>query len=71
MEVADRDLFNASDDMHDWVLANENMAKVLTAKGYHYQFLFARNAGHCDSSVKRQTLAEALEYLWQGYPNLP
>jgi enterochelin esterase family protein len=71
LEVADRDLFNASDDMHDWVLANENMAKVLTAKGYHYQFVFARNAGHCDAAVKRQTLAEALEYVWQGYPKLP
>jgi enterochelin esterase-like enzyme len=71
MEVADRDLFNASDDMHDWVLANENMARILTAKGYHYQFVFARNAGHCDAAVKRQTLAEALEYLWQGYPKLP
>ncbi len=30
--------------MHDWVLANENMARVLAAKGYHYQFVFARNA---------------------------
>ena len=36
------------DNMHDWVVANENMAKVLAAKGYHYQFVFARNAGHCD-----------------------
>ncbi len=71
MEVADRDLFNNSDDMHDWVLANENMARVLTAKGYHYQFVFARDAGHCDGPVKRQTLAEALEYMWQGYPDLP
>ena len=26
------------DNMHDWVLANERMAKVLAAKGYHYQF---------------------------------
>jgi enterochelin esterase family protein len=34
--------------MHDWVVANENMAKVLAAKGYHYQFVFARNAGHVD-----------------------
>ena len=34
------------DNMHDWVVANERMAKVLTAKGYHYQFVFARNAGH-------------------------
>jgi hypothetical protein len=51
--------------MHDWVLANENMAKALAAKGYHYQFVFARNAGHCDGSVKQQTLPEALEWLWK------
>jgi hypothetical protein len=46
------------------------MARVLAAKGYHYQFLFARNAGHTDRAVKQQTLAEALEYLWQGYPSM-
>ena len=71
MEVGDRDLLNPNimrDDMHDWVVANENMAKVLAAKGYHYQFVFARNAGHTDRAVKSQTLPEALEYLWQGYP---
>jgi iron(III)-enterobactin esterase len=71
MQVSDRDLLNTTDDMHDWVLANENMAKVLAQKGYHYQFLFTRNAGHCDGGVRRQTLAEALEYVWQGYPKLP
>ncbi len=67
MEVGDRDLLNPNvmrDNMHDWVLANENMAKVLAAKGYHYQFVFARNAGHTDRAVKQQTLAEALEYVW-------
>jgi enterochelin esterase family protein len=68
MEVGDRDNFNARDGMHDWVLANENMARVLAAKGYHYQFVFARNAGHTDRAVKQQTLPEALEYIWQGYP---
>ena len=70
MEVGDRDLFNPNamrDNMHDWVQANENMARVLAAKGYHYQFSFVRNAGHVDKSVRQQTLAEALEYLWQGY----
>jgi iron(III)-enterobactin esterase len=70
MEVGDRDLLNPNvmrDEMHDWVVANENMAKVLAAKGYHYQFVFARNAGHTDRTVKQQTLPEALEYLWQGY----
>ena len=72
MEVGDRDLFNPNamrDGMHDWVLANEQMAKVLATKGYHYQFVFARNAGHVDYAVKKQTLGEALEYIWQGYPD--
>ena len=71
MEVGDRDFLNPNvmrDNMHDWVVANENMAKVLAAKGYHYQFVFARNAGHVDRDVKQQTLPEALEYVWQNYP---
>ncbi len=71
MEVGDRDLLSPNimhDNMHDWVVANEEMAKVLAAKGYHYQFVFARNSGHTDRAVKLQTLPEALEYLWQGYP---
>jgi enterochelin esterase-like enzyme len=70
MEVGDRDFLNPNvmrDDMHDWVLANERMASVLAAKGYHYQFVFARNAGHVDHAVKQQTLAEALQYIWQDY----
>jgi len=68
MEVGDRDLLNPNamrDEMHDWVAANENMAKVLAAKGYHHQFVFARNSGHGDRAVKAQTLPEALEWLWQ------
>ncbi len=71
MEVGDKDLFNPNsmnDHMHDWVVANEEMAKVLAAKGYHYQYVFARNAGHVDHATRLQTLPEALEYLWQGYP---
>jgi iron(III)-enterobactin esterase len=70
MEVGDRDLLNPNimrDNMHDWVAANEAMARVLAAKGYHYQFVFARNAGHVDRSVKQQTLPEALEWLWKDY----
>jgi enterochelin esterase-like enzyme len=68
MHVGDRDLYNPNamrDDMHDWVVANENMAHVLAAKGYAYQFLFVRNAGHCDRAVKQQTLPEALEWVWR------
>jgi enterochelin esterase-like enzyme len=70
MEVGDRDLYNPNtmrDNMHDWVLANEKMAAALARKHYHYQFLFAKNAGHVDHASKLQTLPEALEYLWQGY----
>jgi iron(III)-enterobactin esterase len=74
MEVGDRDNLNSNamrDNMHDWVVANENMARVLAAKGYHYQFTFARNAGHTDRTAKQQTLPEALEYIWKTYPNPP
>jgi iron(III)-enterobactin esterase len=70
MEVGDRDLLNPNvmrDNLHDWVVANENMARVLAAKGYHYQFVFARNSGHGDRAVKQQTLPAALEWLWKGY----
>lgn len=69
MEVSDRDLLNPNsmrDGMHDWVLANQRMAKVLADKGYPYQFVFARNAYHCDNGVKQQTLPLALEYVWKG-----
>ena len=70
MEVGDKDLYwpnVMNDNMHDWVVANEQMAKVLAAKGYHYQYVFARNAGHVDHAVRMQTMPEALEYVWQGY----
>jgi enterochelin esterase-like enzyme len=65
LHVSDRDNFNESDGMHDWVLANQLMAKALAGKGYKYQFVFARNAGHCDRGVKQQTLAQALEWVWK------
>jgi enterochelin esterase family protein len=70
MQVGDRDLLNPNvmrDDMHDWVLANERMARVLAEKGYAYQYVFTRNAGHSDRSVKLQTLPNALEWLWKDY----
>jgi Putative esterase len=71
-EVGDQDLFYPlvamADGMHDWVLANENMAKVLAAKGYHYQFIFSHNATHVDGPTVAQTLPGALEWVWNGYP---
>ena len=70
MDVGDRDLFNPNimrDGMHDWVAANHRMATVLRDKGYHYQYVFARNSGHCDRKVREQTLPAALEWVWRGY----
>jgi iron(III)-enterobactin esterase len=70
MEVGDRDLLNPNvmrDDMHDWVLANENMAKALADRGYHYQFVFTKNSAHCDRDTRQQVLPEALQYIWQDY----
>ena len=50
--MGDQDLFYPNpvmaDGMHDWVLPAERMAKVLADKGYHYQFVFARNSKHVD-----------------------
>jgi iron(III)-enterobactin esterase len=69
MQVSDRDNLTAgrTDNMHDWVIANEAMAKVLADKKYNYQFTFSRNSGHCDGAVRRQTLPQALEWVWQGH----
>ena len=68
MQVGDRDNLSTRDNMHDWVEANNRMATVLKAKGYHYQYLFCVNAGHTDRNVKAQTLPQALEWVWHGYP---
>ena len=70
MEVGEND--NRSHDpestYHNWVLANQRMADVLKAKRYHYQFVFAAGARHVDGGVVNQTLPQALEYVWKGYP---
>jgi enterochelin esterase-like enzyme len=68
MHVGDRDLFNPNvmrDDMHDWVAANHQMAAALEAKGYHYQYVYALDSGHCDRKVREQTLPQALEWVWK------
>ena len=53
--------------LHNWVMANQRMAAALKAKGYQYRYVFAENAGHTDGKVTRQTLPEALAWLWEGY----
>jgi enterochelin esterase-like enzyme len=71
LQVGDRDLYNPNslrDGMHDWVEANNRMAIALKAKGYHYQYVYSLNAGHTDRRVKDQTLPQALEWVWRGFP---
>jgi len=67
IEVGEKD--NRADDpestYHNWLLANVRMAAALKAKGYHYQFVYAKDAKHCDQRVIHQTLPAALEWLWR------
>ena len=52
----------------NWIIANKNMAAALKAKGYSYRFVYAEGARHTDANVIYQTLPQALQWLWQGYP---
>jgi iron(III)-enterobactin esterase len=70
MEVGEKDLHYADPEstFHNWPLANQRMAAALKAKGYAYRYVFAREAGHVDAKAIGQTLPDALEWLWRGYP---
>ncbi|MDB5354040.1 MAG: putative esterase [Phycisphaerales bacterium] len=70
LEVGENDNGSKKDEqsLHNWVMANNRMAVALKAKGYHYRYEFAKGAGHVDGKVVRQTLPEALLWLWRGYP---
>lgn len=67
LEVSEKDNgWNRNEaSLHNWVLANQRMAAALKAKGYHYRYVYALAAGHTDGRVTRQTLAEALEWVWK------
>jgi iron(III)-enterobactin esterase len=52
---------------HNWVIANQRMAAELKAKAYHYRYVFAEGAGHCDAKARNATLADALVWTWAGY----
>ncbi len=70
ISVGDRDLLNPNvmrDGMHDWVEASHQMAKVLKAKGYEYQYLFCRGSGHGIDNAKAPFLPHAIEWVWRGY----
>ena len=70
MEVGEKDLHfdDPEQSFHNWPMANRRMAAALKAKGYDYHFTYALGAMHCDGRVISQTLPEALEWTWKGYP---
>lgn len=70
MEIGEHDIRYQDEEStyHNWVMANQRMASVLKNKHYHYQYVFARDARHVDWGVVRQTLPQALEWVWKGYP---
>jgi enterochelin esterase family protein len=67
LQVGERDNGATASDasMRNWVLANLHMATVLKSKGYSYQFVYSREAGHVDRPVRAMTVAPALEWLWK------
>lgn len=69
LEISENDNGSKQEEktLHNWVMANRRMADVLKSKGYTYRYVFAEAAGHTDGRVTRQTLPEALAWLWEGY----
>ncbi len=70
MEVGEFDNGATRDEASagNWIIANQRMAAVLKAKGYAYRYVYAEGARHTDANVILQTLPQALQWLWQGYP---
>ena len=56
-----------SANRRNWVTANSRLAKILKDKGYPYQFVYSKGAGHTQRKVIDNTLPQALEYVWRGY----
>lgn len=69
MEVGDNDLRpnDPESTLHNWPFANYRMAQELRKKHYPYQFVWAKDARHVDGGVVRQTLPQALEWVWKGF----
>jgi enterochelin esterase-like enzyme len=69
MQVGERDnrYQDPEETWHNWVMAANRTAAVLKAKGYNYRYVFSKEAGHTDQRVREQTMAAALEYVWQDY----
>jgi enterochelin esterase-like enzyme len=58
-----------ADGRRNWVTANSRLAKILKEKGYAYQFVYSKGAGHTQRKVINNTLPQALEYVWLDYPS--
>jgi enterochelin esterase-like enzyme len=56
-----------SENRRNWVTANSRLARVLKDKGYSYQFVYSKGAGHTQRKVINNTLPQALEYVWLDY----
>jgi len=53
---------------HNWPMANQRTAAALAEQDYHYRFVFANDAGHCDGKIYDLTLADTLVWTWRGWP---
>ena len=56
-----------SENRRNWVIANARLAGILKDKGYAYQFVYSKGAGHTQRKVINNTLPQALEFLWLDY----
>ena len=54
MHVSDLDMLITRDNYHDWVLANERMAKVMADKGYPCQFVFVKTLDIAIAACRRK-----------------
>jgi len=58
---------DAPSTYRNFALANQRMAASLEKRGYHFHYDHAVGAGHVDQGALRQTLPEALTWVWRGY----
>ncbi|HVZ74634.1 MAG TPA: alpha/beta hydrolase-fold protein [Polyangia bacterium] len=58
---------DAPSTYRNFALANQRMADSLAKRHYHYHHDLATGAGHVDMGPLKQTLPEALAWVWRGY----
>jgi len=61
LEAGENDLGagTPASEMRNWLLANQDMAKALAAKQYHYRFELAKAIAHVNKTVVFNTLPDA------------